>query len=93
MMDCVRSTARLHDDAADVEGEGASVESRGNGGSAERTELVQASDVGSHSGAEADTDEDSRTRCRLLLRMPIRTSFAMLLLEFSGCFMRTVVAT
>jgi hypothetical protein len=64
----VKSTTRLREDVADAGDKGASAErntsseGRGNGGSAERTESVQASDVGSHSGAEADTDEGLRTR-------------------------------
>jgi hypothetical protein len=62
----VRNTASLHNGAAEVETEGASVERdvvsevHGSGGSSKRTESVQASDAGAHSGAGADIDEGSR---------------------------------
>jgi hypothetical protein len=63
----VKSTARSHDDAADAGGEGVAMErdvgSKGHGsrGSAERIETVHLSNVGSHSGTGANTDEVSRT--------------------------------
>jgi hypothetical protein len=64
----VKSTALPRDGATDAGGEGAAIESdadsegHGSRGFAGRTKFVQLSDVGSHSGTGADTDEGSHTR-------------------------------
>jgi hypothetical protein len=52
----VKSTARFVG-----AGTGSGSEEHGSEGSAERTESMPLSDVGSHSGAGGDADEDSRT--------------------------------
>jgi hypothetical protein len=63
----VKSTALPRDGATDAGGEGAAIESdadsegHGSRGFAGRTKFVQLSDVGSHSGTGADTNEGSHT--------------------------------
>jgi hypothetical protein len=63
----VKSTALPRDDATDAGGEGAAIESdadsegHGSRGFAGRTKSVQLSNVGSHSGTGADTNEGSHT--------------------------------
>jgi hypothetical protein len=59
----VKSTAHPHDDVVDADSEGAFAERDASSkGSGKRIRSVQVSDVGSHNGARAVTDEGLRMR-------------------------------